>query len=143
MVDKGFVGKSTGVGENDFGSSGISCTLFLGRIIKYCVLIDDSGVISAERTFKDYNEEHRFIKLEEFISLSEKETVSSRFSIDWTKTFEVVEIPHRKQACLDCDIKKVRSACVTKPRMKCFECEVQRACISYLDLVVHKKDIFY
>ena len=46
------------------------------------------GVISAKRTFKGYSEEHTMIKLEEYISLSEGKTVSGRFSIDWTKTFE-------------------------------------------------------
>ena len=43
------------------------------------------------------------IKLDEFISLSEGKTVSGRFSNDWTKTFEGIKIPQRKQNCLDCD----------------------------------------
>ena len=43
------------------------------------------------------------IKLEEYITLSEGKTVSGRFSIDWTKKFEGIKIPHRRQVCLDCD----------------------------------------
>ena len=31
------------------------------------------------------------IKLEEYITLSEGKTVSGRFSIDWTKTFEGIK----------------------------------------------------
>ena len=71
----------------------VSCS----KIKKYCLVIDDFGIISAKRTFKGYSEEHRMIKLDEYISLSEGKTVSGRFSIDWTKTFERIKIPHRKQ----------------------------------------------
>ena len=66
-------------------------------------MVDDFGVISAKRTFKVYSEEHRKIKLNEYISLSEGKPVSGRFSIDWTKTVEGIKIPHRKQHCSDCD----------------------------------------
>ena len=45
-------------------------------------MIDDYGVISAERTFDGYSKEHRMSKLSEHISLSEGETISDRFSID-------------------------------------------------------------
>ena len=49
---------------------------------------DDFGVISAERSFERYSEEHRMTKLNDVISLSELKTISRRFSIKWTKTFE-------------------------------------------------------
>ena len=64
---------------------------FLNPKVKYCLVIDDFVVISARRTFKSYGEGHRMMKLKEFISLSEGKTVSVRFSIDWTKTFEGIE----------------------------------------------------
>ena len=79
------------------------------------------------------------IKLEEYISLSEGKTVSSRFSIDWTKTFEGVKIPHRKQNCRDCDNRKICSDCVIKPKMNCFNCEMEKSCKSCLDLIYQKK----
>ena len=88
LVDNGFVGKSIGLGKNDSGNSGIFYAWFPAPKIKFCLVIDDFGVISARRTFKGYSEEHRMIKLDEYISLSEGKTVSGRFSIDWTKTFE-------------------------------------------------------
>ena len=103
LVEKGCVGKSLGLGKNDYGDSGIFYAWLLAPKIKYCLVIDDFGIISAKRTFKGYSEEHRLIKLNEYISLSEGKTVSGRFSIDWTKTFERIKIPHRKQECADCD----------------------------------------
>ena len=79
------------------------------------------------------------IKLEEYISLSEGKTVSGRFSIHWTKTFEGIKIPHRKQDCSDCDNRKICNDCVTKPKKNCFNCELERSCKSCLDLISQKK----
>ena len=98
------------MGKNDYGDSCIFYPSFLAPKIKYCLVIDDFGVISAERTFKGYSEEHRTIKLYEYISLSERKTVLCRFSIHWTKLFEGIKIPQRKQDCLDCDNAKFCSA---------------------------------
>ena len=75
LVEKGFVGKSLGLGKNDYGDSGIFYAWFLAPKIKYCLVIDDYGIISAKRTFKGYSEEHRMIKLDEYISLSEGKTI--------------------------------------------------------------------
>ena len=139
LVDNGFVGKSHGLGKNDYGDSGIFYAWFLAPKIKYCLVIDDFGVILAKKTFKGYSEEHRMIKLDEYISISEGKTVLGRFSIDWTKTFEGIKIPHRKQDCLDCDNRKICNDCVIKPRMNCFNCEMERACKVCLDLKSQNK----
>ena len=71
MVDNGFVGKTLGLGKNDYGNSGLFYAWFRAPKIKYCLVIDDFGVILAEKTFKGYSEEHRKIILDEYISLSE------------------------------------------------------------------------
>ena len=139
LIEKGYVGKKVGQGKNDYGDSGIFYALFLAPKIKYCLVIDDFDIISAKRTFKGYSEEHRMIKLNEYISLSEGKTVSGTFSIDWTKTFEGIKIPHRKQNCADCDNSKRCSDCVIKPKMNCFNCEIERSCKSCLDLISQKK----
>ena len=62
--------------------------------------------------------------------------------IGWTRTFEGVEIPQRKQDCLDCDNGKNCSDCVIKPKMNCFNCEMERAFKSCLDLIYQKKTYF-
>ena len=139
LVEKGCVGKSLGLGKNDYGNSGIFYAWFLAPKIKYCLVIDDFGIISPKRTFKGYSEEHRLMKLNEYISLSEGKTVSGRFSIDWTKTLEGIKIPHRKQDCADCDNRRKCSDCVIKPKMNCFNCEMEKSCKNCLDLISQKK----
>ena len=127
------------MGINDYGNSSIIYAWFLAPKKKFCLVIDDFGVISAKRTFKGYSKEHRMIKLDEYVSLSEGKTVSGRFSIEWTKTFEGIKIPHQKQNCLDCDNTKICCACTIKRKMNCFNCEMERACISCLDLISQKR----
>ena len=141
LLEKGFVGKPLGLGKNDYGESGIFYAWFLAPKIKYCLVIDDFGVISAKRTFKRYSEEHRMIKLNEYISLSEGKTVSGRFSIDWRKTFEGIKIPHRKQDCSDCDNRKICSDCIIKPKTNCFNCKMEKACKICLHLISQKNHI--
>ena len=77
-----------------------------------------------KRTFIGYSEEHRLIKLNEFISLSEGKTFSGSFPIDWTKIFERNKIPHRKKGCFYCDNTKFCSNCVKGPKLNYFDCEV-------------------
>ena len=139
LVNNGFVGKTLGLGINECGNSGIFYSWFLAPKIKYSLVIDDIGVISAKRTFKGYGEELRMINLDEHISLSEGKTVSCRFSIDWTKTFDRIKIPHRKQDCLDGGNGKICSDCVMKPKTNCFNCEMEKACKTCLDLGSQKK----
>ena len=123
MVVNGLAGKPVGLGKNDYGNSGIFIALVLAPKIKYCLVIDDFGFRSATRIFKGYSEEHRMIKFEKIIQLSEGKTVSGKFSIDWTKTFERIGTPHRKEDCLDCHNGKICGDCVLKPKNNCFKCE--------------------
>ena len=82
LLDAAFVCKALGLGKNDYGNSGIFYAWFLAPKIKYCLVIEEFAVIAAKKTLKGYGEEHRMIKLEEFIYLSVRKTVSGRFSID-------------------------------------------------------------
>ena len=79
------------------------------------------------------------IKVDVFISSAEGKTISDRFSIDWTKSFERIKIPYRKKGC---DEKKVCSNCVIEPKMNCFNCEVERSCETCLDQKTQKKTYF-
>ena len=104
-------------------------------------MIDDFGVISAKRTFKVYSEEHKMINFKAYTSLSEGKTVSSSFRLIGQKHSNK-KIPHRKQDCSDCDNGKVCSDCVIKPKMNCFNCEMERACETWLDIKSQKKTYF-
>ena len=52
LVEKGFVGKYLGLGKIHYGNSGKFYAWFLAPKIKYCLVIDGFGVISAEKNFQ-------------------------------------------------------------------------------------------
>ena len=116
LVDNGFVGKSLGLVKKDYDFSGIFYAWILA--------------LSAERNIKGHSEEHRKIKPNEYISLSEAErkTIFGWLSIDWTKSFEWNKIPHWKQDCLRCKNEFLCGECVVKRKMNCFNCGMERAC---------------
>ena len=122
LVENGYLGKSLGLSENDYGNAVIFYDWFLSPKTKFCLVINGYRAILAQRSFKGFSEEHRCIKPKEIKSLLEGETVSGMFSIDWTKTFEENEIPHRKKNCLDCDTENFCNDCFIKPKMTCFIC---------------------
>ena len=72
LAEKRFVGKPLGHGNNDFGNAGIFYFWFLAPKTKFCLDINGYyGVISAERSSKGFSKEHRMIKFNGSISLSE------------------------------------------------------------------------
>ena len=81
------------------------------------------------------------MKLDGKKSLSEGKTVPGKFSFDWTKTFEGIKKPHRKQDSSGSDNGKFCSACAIKRKMNCFNCQIERACNTCLDLIPQKKTI--
>ena len=52
LVDYGFVGKSLGLGKKYYGNSSILHAWFLASKLKYCLVIDNFGVILAEKLSK-------------------------------------------------------------------------------------------
>ena len=79
LVEKGFVGKSRGLGKLDYVNSGTFHAWFLAPKIKYCLVIDDFCVVLTKTIFKGYSEEHRMKKLDEYISLSEEKMYQVHF----------------------------------------------------------------
>ena len=80
LVNNGFVGNSLGLGKKNYGISFIFYASCLAPKIKYCLMDEIFGAISAKKTFKGCSEEHRLVKLSEFLSLSEKKR---RFQVDF------------------------------------------------------------
>ena len=107
--------------------------------MKFCLIDSDNRVILAKRSFEAYGEEHRMKKLNVFIWLSGRKTVSGRLSLDSNEMFQKIKKPHRKPGCLDCNNGNFCSDCVILHKLKCFNCEVERACKLCLDPLSQKK----
>ena len=60
VLDKAnFVGEGLCQGKNDYKTGGIFYGLFLAPKMKYCLTVDDYGIIQEHETFKGFNDSKR------------------------------------------------------------------------------------
>ena len=76
LIEKGLVGKDLFHSKNDYGeSSGIVYGLFLAPKVKYCILIDENGILSQKTTFKGFNQDIKNITFKDFLNLDQDKTL--------------------------------------------------------------------
>ena len=62
MLDKAnLVGEGLGQRKKDYKTRGIFYGLFLAPKIKYCLTIDDYGIIQEHKTLKGFNDSNRLL----------------------------------------------------------------------------------
>ena len=100
LIEKGLVGKDLFQSKNDYGdSAGIIYGLFLAPKVKYCIVIDECGVLSQKTTFKVYNQNINNIKFTDFLDLEQGKTLTKISKLKWKRELTGVKIPHRKIGC--------------------------------------------
>ena len=72
VLDKAnLVGEQLGQGKNDYKTGGIFYGLFLAPKIKYCLTIDDYGIIQGHKTFKGFNDSKRLLARSQYFKMIE------------------------------------------------------------------------
>ena len=72
VLDKAkLVGEDLCQGKNDYKTCGIFYGLFLGSKIKYCLTIDDYGIIKEHKTFKEFNDSKRLLDRSHYFKMIE------------------------------------------------------------------------
>ena len=70
LKDKGLVGKDLFQSNNDYGDdAGIVYGLVLAPKVKYCIVINENGVLSQKTTFKGFNQNINNITFKDFRDL--------------------------------------------------------------------------
>ena len=129
LIEKGFVGKDLFQSKNDYGeNSGIVYALFLATKVKYCIVIDENGILSQKTTFKGFNQNINNITFKDFLDLEQGKTLKNTSKLKWKRELAGIKIPHRKIGCNNCDESKKCVGCVIKPEMNCFNCEISKSC---------------
>ena len=109
--------------------------LFLSPKIKYCIIIDESGVLSQKTTLKAFNQNINNIKFKDLLDLEAGETLKNRSKLRWKRELAGIKIPHRKMDCENFDESKKYDFCVIKPEMNCFHCEIVKNCQDCLNKI--------
>ena len=73
VLDKAdLVGEDSCQGQNDYKTGGIFYGLFLAPKIKYCLTIDEYGIIQEHKTFKGFNDSKRLLDKSQYFKMIEE-----------------------------------------------------------------------
>ena len=114
VLDKAnLVGKSLCQGKNDYKTGGIFYGLFLAPKIKYCLTIDEYGIIKEHKTFKGFNDSKRLLDRSQYFKMIEGEKISAMLPRSWKKSFDSgIIIPTKMRFCNECNDNKMCVKCI-------------------------------
>ena len=75
-------------GKNDYKTSGIFYGLFLAPKIKYCLTLNDCGIVQEHKTFKGFNDSKRLLDRSQFFKMIEGKKLSALLPKSWKKWFD-------------------------------------------------------
>ena len=113
VLDKAnLVGDGLCQGKNDYKTGGIFYGLLLGAKIKYCLTIDDCGIIKEHKTFKGFNDREKLIDRSQYFKMKEGKKISAMLPRSWKKFFDSgVVILKKMRFCNKCNDKKMCNKC--------------------------------
>ena len=113
VLDKAnLVGHELCQGKNDYKTGGIFYGLILAPKIKYCLTIDDYGIVQEHKTFKGFNDSKRLLDRSQYFKMIEGEKVSAMLPRSWKKSFDSgIIIPSKMRFCNECNDKKMCNKC--------------------------------
>ena len=113
VLDKAnLVGESLCQGKNDYKTGGIFYGLYLAPKIKYCLTIDEYGIIKEHKTFKRFNDSKRLLERSQYFKMKEGEKISAMLPKSWKKSFDNGVIkPKKMRFCNKCNNIKMCDIC--------------------------------
>ena len=95
-------------GKNDYKTGGIFYGLFLAPKIKYCLTINDYGIIQEPKTFKGFNDSKRLLDRSQYFKMIEGKKITAILPRSWKKSFNSgVIIPEKMSCCNERNDRKV------------------------------------
>ena len=113
ILDKAnLVGEGLCQSKNDYKTGGIFYGLFLAFKIKYCLTIDDYGIIQEHKTLKRFNDSKRLLDRSQYFKMIEGEKISALLPKSWKKSFDSgIIIPTKMRFCNECNDRKMCDKC--------------------------------
>ena len=113
VLDKAkLIGEGLCQGKNDYKTGGIFYGLFLAAKRKYCLTIDDYGVIQEHKTFEGFNDSKRLLDRSQYFKMIKGEKISALLPRSWKKSFDSGVIkPTKMRFCIECNDKKACNKC--------------------------------
>ena len=94
----------------------VSFTNFLAPKIKFCLAINEFGVIHQHRTFKGFNDSKRLLDRSQCFDMLEGKKISAMLPKSWKKSFNIgIVIPAKLRRCDKCRGKTWCATCNNQP----------------------------
>ena len=94
--------------KNDYKTRGIFYGLFLALKIKYCLTIDEYGIIQEHETFKGFSDSKRLLDRSQYLKMIEGKRISAMLPRSWKKPFDSgIIIPTKMRFCKECNDNKM------------------------------------
>ena len=113
VLDKpNLVGEGLCQGKNDYKTGGIFYGLFSSLKVKYCLTIDNYGVIQEHKTFKGFNDSKRLLDQSQYFKMIKGKKVSALLPKGWKESFDSgIIVPTKMRICSECNDKKMCGKC--------------------------------
>ena len=100
----GLVGKNLLQGKIDYvPKAGVWYALFLAPKFKYCLTINEFGVIDEKKTFKGFKDVKDVLDRKEYFNMASGDKLIAKIPLSWKKSFsQGVLIPHKMRNCNRC-----------------------------------------
>ena len=89
--------------------------------IKFCILIDDNGLLQQKITFKCCNREISQIGFKDFLNLEKGLIVRNTSKLNWKRNLLGIKLPQRVINCENCQNDKMCQPCKIYPKLKFFD----------------------
>ena len=101
------VGEELCQGKNDYKTGGIFYSLFLAPKIKYCLTIDDYGIIQEHKTFEEFNDSKRLLDCSQYFKRKVGKKNQLCYQDLGKKSFDSgINIPAKMRFYNECDDKE-------------------------------------
>ena len=87
LKTKGLIGKDLCQSKNDYGKGGTLYGLFLAPKNKYCIVMNENGILSQKTTFKGYDQNMVGLNFKDFLDLERGDTILGESKLKWKKRF--------------------------------------------------------
>ena len=112
LKEKNLIGKNLAQGKNDYGNGGIFYALFLAPKIKYCLTINEYGVIDEHKCFKGFTNVSHNLNRKDYFKKANGDNLIAKVPLSWKKSFSMgVVIPHKKRNCNKCTKDQLCDGC--------------------------------
>ena len=96
--------------------------------IKYCIEIDDNGLLQQKITFRGCDRELSQIGFKDLLTMEKGLRVRNTSKLNWKRDFLGIKFPHRVINCEKLQNDKMCRSCTIGRKLNCFDCKICTSC---------------